>query len=202
MRRDNPASGIELEPSRPRVITPGLRRSCSNTRRGIHRDQGTASPRPVAVHGRGRKTDAVALGPSNMRNGRFIFTASKNDADLDIPVAPPLAATIAATPMIGVKAFLVTEYGKPFTAKGFGNWFRDRCDEAGLPQCTAHGLRKAFLRRWPRLDAARILLPRSAATRTCARSGRMCRPPTRRRWRPRAWRRRSPVFLGDGKSTP
>ncbi|HWX58954.1 tyrosine-type recombinase/integrase [Bradyrhizobium sp.] len=39
--------------------------------------------------------------------------------------------------------FLQTEYGKAFTAAGFGNWFRDRCDEAGLPQCTAHGLKKA-----------------------------------------------------------
>jgi hypothetical protein len=23
------------------------------------------------------------------------------------------------------------------------NWFRDRCNEAGLPQCSAHGVRKA-----------------------------------------------------------
>ena len=38
--------------------------------------------------------------------------------------------------------FLLTERGAPFTAAGFGNWFRDRCDEAGLPQCSAHGLRK------------------------------------------------------------
>jgi len=39
--------------------------------------------------------------------------------------------------------FLVTKFGKPFTAPGFGNWFRRRCDEAGLPHCSAHGLRKA-----------------------------------------------------------
>jgi integrase len=82
-----------------------------------------------------------------VRNGRLIFTASKNGEPLDIPIAEPLAATIAATPMIGVKTFLVTEYGKPFTPAGFGNWFRERCNEAGLPQCSAHGLRKAFLRR-------------------------------------------------------
>ncbi|MES5482099.1 integrase [Bradyrhizobium sp. INPA03-11B] len=37
----------------------------------------------------------------------------------------------------------MTDYGKPFTEAGLGNWFRDRCDEAGLPQCTAHGLKKA-----------------------------------------------------------
>ena len=47
-------------------------------------------------------------------------------------MAEPLAEIIAATPMVGVKTFLVTEYGRPFTAAGFGNWFRDRCNEAGL----------------------------------------------------------------------
>jgi hypothetical protein len=39
--------------------------------------------------------------------------------------------------------FLVTDFGKPFTANGFGNWLRARCDEARLPECTAHGLGKA-----------------------------------------------------------
>ena len=39
--------------------------------------------------------------------------------------------------------FLLTEWGKPFTGNGFGNWFRDQCDAAGLPQCSAHGVRKA-----------------------------------------------------------
>lgn len=35
------------------------------------------------------------------------------------------------------------QYGKPFTANGFGNKFRDWCDETGLSHCSAHGLRKA-----------------------------------------------------------
>jgi site-specific recombinase XerD len=39
--------------------------------------------------------------------------------------------------------FLVSEYGKPFSAKGFSSKMRQWCDEAGLPECTAHGLRKA-----------------------------------------------------------
>jgi len=38
---------------------------------------------------------------------------------------------------------LTTEFARPFTPAGFGNWFRARCDEAGLHHCTAHGLRKA-----------------------------------------------------------
>jgi integrase len=35
------------------------------------------------------------------------------------------------------------EHGRPFTAAGFGMRFREWCNKAGLPHCTAHGLRKA-----------------------------------------------------------
>ena len=37
----------------------------------------------------------------------------------------------------------MTNFGQPFSIKGFGNKFRDWCDEAGLPHCSAHGIRKA-----------------------------------------------------------
>ncbi|WP_223843372.1 tyrosine-type recombinase/integrase [Sinorhizobium fredii] len=37
----------------------------------------------------------------------------------------------------------MTEFNRPFTANGVGNWFRKRCNEAGLPHCSSHGLRKA-----------------------------------------------------------
>jgi hypothetical protein len=43
----------------------------------------------------------------------------------------------------GAMTFLMTEWGKPFTSSGFGNCFRDQCNDAGFPQCRAHGLRKA-----------------------------------------------------------
>ncbi len=39
--------------------------------------------------------------------------------------------------------FVTTQFGSPYTAKGFGNWFSDACREAGLSQCSAHGLRKS-----------------------------------------------------------
>jgi integrase len=58
------------------------------------------------------------------------------------PILPVLADIIALSPT-GDLTYLVTEYGKAFTPSGFGNWFRARCDEAGLPHCSAHGLRKA-----------------------------------------------------------
>lgn len=41
-----------------------------------------------------------------------------------------------------------TEFGKPFTVDGFGQWMRDAINAAGLPlDCQPHGLRKAAGRR-------------------------------------------------------
>ncbi|MGR3500541.1 MAG: tyrosine-type recombinase/integrase [Limimaricola soesokkakensis] len=45
------------------------------------------------------------------------------------------------------ETFLQTAYGKPRSVNGFGNAVRKWCDDAGLPDCTAHGLRKACARR-------------------------------------------------------
>lgn len=43
--------------------------------------------------------------------------------------------------------FLVTNWGRPFSVAGLGNWFREVCDEAKLSGRSAHGLRKAAARR-------------------------------------------------------
>ena len=60
---------------------------------------------------------------------------------------PKLREIIDATPTVGVKTFLVTHFGKPYTSPGFGNWFRELCDTADCPDVSAHGLRKAAARR-------------------------------------------------------
>jgi integrase len=59
-----------------------------------------------------------------------------------VPVLPALARALDAVPP-GQPTYLVTEFGRPFAVAGFGNWFSDRCREAGLTGCSAHGLRKA-----------------------------------------------------------
>ncbi len=57
---------------------------------------------------------------------------------------PMLQQAIDAMPASDHLTFLITMHGKPFTAAGFGNWFREVCNEAELPKrCTSHGLRKA-----------------------------------------------------------
>lgn len=93
-----------------------------------------------------RRSDMVGFGRQMIRDGWLVFTEVKGRArqvkHREIPLLPELKAVIDATPS-GHLTFLVTTFGKPFTANGFGNWFRRRCNEAGLKECSAHGLRKA-----------------------------------------------------------
>jgi len=42
-----------------------------------------------------------------------------------------------------VATYLINDLGRAFTDAGFGNKFRDWCNQAGLRHCTAHGVRKA-----------------------------------------------------------
>jgi len=91
-----------------------------------------------------RRGDVAKLGPANIKNGRVTAVAGKTAKDVDVILAPDLGAAIEAAPT-GSETFLVTSQGKPFTDAGLGNWFRERCDEAGLPQCSLHGLRKALV---------------------------------------------------------
>ena len=93
-----------------------------------------------------RRSDVVRMGWQHITAGAIAVRQQKTDTHLVIPIHRLLQAVLAETPREHM-TFLVTKYGKPFTSNGFGNWFRDRCDEAGLPQCSAHGLRKAAARR-------------------------------------------------------
>src|SRR5262249_49141687 len=92
------------------------------------------------------RADAVRMGRQHVKNGKLSMRRQKTDVQFDIPLLPELVAELALHPKADSKVellpFLITEQGKPFTAAGFGNWFADRCGEAGVPG-RAHGLRKA-----------------------------------------------------------
>jgi integrase len=93
-----------------------------------------------------RRGDMVTFGRQHIKDGVLRYvprkTRHKRQTLSEKPILPQLAEVIDASPT-GDLTFLVTAAGKPFTSAGFGNWFRERCNEAGLPQCSAHGLRKA-----------------------------------------------------------
>lgn len=97
-----------------------------------------------------RRGDASQFGPAHIQDGKIKFVPAKTARMQKVQwlAAPkPLMEAIKALPAIGTKTFLVTSFGRPFTKTGFGNKMREWCDEAGLPQCSAHGLRKAAARR-------------------------------------------------------
>lgn len=67
----------------------------------------------------------------------------RGSAPVIIPMLPPLMAATRAQDVIG-ETYLLTEKGHSFTSKNaLGNRFRKWCDQAGLKNRSAHGVRKA-----------------------------------------------------------
>jgi len=89
-----------------------------------------------------RSGDVRQMGRQHLRDGRIAVVQEKTGARLEIPLHAALQASLAVVPA-NQMMFVVTQFGKPYTAGGFGNWFSDACRQAGLPMCSAHGLRKS-----------------------------------------------------------
>jgi integrase-like protein len=98
-----------------------------------------------------RRSDVPLLGRQHVRDGKIVFRMYKGRRratvpPLSLPIIPELQRIVDASAAAGITgelSFLVTEYGKPFSIAGFGNKFRQWCDEAGLYGLSAHGVRKA-----------------------------------------------------------
>jgi integrase len=101
-----------------------------------------------------RRGDVVRMGRQHVRDDVLSLRQQKTGAQIDIPVLPDLQIALEAMPVTDQLAFLTTEAGQPFTAAGFGGWFRERCDEAELHHCSAHGLRKAAATRLANVGAS------------------------------------------------
>jgi len=95
----------------------------------------------LLLHTAQRRADVVRMGRQHVRGDCIAVQQEKTGAVLLIPITSALAAALAAAP--NNMSFLTTANGKPFTPAGFGNLFKQWCREAGLPHCSAHGLRKA-----------------------------------------------------------
>ncbi|MBS0269482.1 MAG: tyrosine-type recombinase/integrase [Proteobacteria bacterium] len=93
-----------------------------------------------------RRSDAVRMGWQHVKGDMIGIRQRKTHKLLWIPLHPALKAILDQTPRTNM-TFLLTEYGKPFTGNGFGNKMREWCDQAGLPECSSHGLRKAMATR-------------------------------------------------------
>lgn len=101
------------------------------------------------------RVDAVKLGPWSVKGDRIEYrrqkTARSGGVLISIPMHEDLLDVLASLP--DDRPFLATGNGKPRSPEGLGNAMRKWCDKAGLPNCTAHGLRKAIARRLAEAEA-------------------------------------------------
>jgi integrase len=93
-----------------------------------------------------RRSDVIRFGKQHAKAGVLTFTQYKGrnrkPHKLTLPILSALQKIIDASPC-GDMTFLINDLGRPFTDAGFGNKSRYWCDQAELPQRSAHGLRKA-----------------------------------------------------------
>jgi integrase len=91
-----------------------------------------------------RRADVAQMGRQHIKDGAIEIRQQKTGREVTIPIHSELRPIIeTATDM----TFIVTPSGKPYEAASFGKLVRAWCNEAGLPHCSAHGLRKAAARR-------------------------------------------------------
>ncbi len=95
------------------------------------------------------RVDAVKLGPNNIRNGKIEYRRQKTQRSggvlVSVPIHPDLAEVLAKVPED--RPFLATKKGTTRSAGGLGNLMQRWTEVAKLPQCSAHGKRKACARR-------------------------------------------------------
>ncbi len=89
-----------------------------------------------------RGSDVVRLGHQHYRNGTLSLTQRKTGTKLDIWVHPALRAEIGRHTKTDM-TFILNGYDRPFSTKGFQQWFVKTARAAGLEGRSAHGLRKS-----------------------------------------------------------
>lgn len=93
-----------------------------------------------------RESDVVTVGRQHRQGSELALNHGKNDSQTTVPIGPELQAAMDAFDS-GNLTYLATQYGRPFSVKGFYNWFKRACVKADLSHCSPHGVRKATSRR-------------------------------------------------------
>lgn len=94
----------------------------------------------------GRRCNVNKIEREHIKAGRIAVAHAKGGNETSVPMLSTTRAALDAMPVQPIRFLIVTQFGKPFTDAGLGNRVRKWCDEAGLPQCSLHGLRKSISR--------------------------------------------------------
>lgn len=100
----------------------------------------------LALNTAARRSNMAGLTREAIQSGRIAVAHVKGNNETSVPVFASTRAAIDALPVAPIRQLVVSESGKPYSVGGLGNRFRKWCDQAGLPQCSLHGLRRATAR--------------------------------------------------------
>ncbi|MBO9624115.1 MAG: tyrosine-type recombinase/integrase [Sphingomonas sp.] len=101
----------------------------------------------LALNTAARRCNVNKIERDHIKGGRVIVDHAKGNNQASVPLLATTRAAIDALPAAPIRFLVTTQFGKPFTDAGLGNRMRKWCDDAGLPHCSMHGLRKATARR-------------------------------------------------------
>lgn len=101
----------------------------------------------LALNTAARRCNVTAIERDHIKAGRIAVAHAKGNNEASVTLLTTTQAAIDALPAAPIRYLITTAFGKPFTDAGFGNKMRQWCNEAGLPHCSVHGLRKACARR-------------------------------------------------------
>ena len=87
-----------------------------------------------------RRSDVVLVGRQHISGRVLSMDTAKTGARITVELSDDLLDIINKTPRRGLH-LVSNARGKAFVKESFGNWFRERCTEAGVTK-SAHGLRK------------------------------------------------------------
>lgn len=146
-RRDDPTAGVKTI----RAKTEGFKTWSETDIAAFEKTHASGTRERLALalllYTGQRRGDVVRMGRQHISGDTIRVVQSKTGASLAIPMHAKLRAEIGSSAATDNLTFILTAWGRPFSAAGFGNWFRDTCNDAGLTELSAHGLRKAAARR-------------------------------------------------------
>lgn len=100
----------------------------------------------LALNSAARRCNLAGLTREDIAHGRISVDHAKGNNETSVPLLSTTREAIEALPVAPIRHLIVTQHGNPFSDAGLGNRMRKWCDDAGLPRCSMHGLRKAVSR--------------------------------------------------------
>lgn len=96
----------------------------------------------LAMNTGAARADIVSMTRGNISDGRIFYRRGKTGVSGTYKILPELSVELARIPDGQMMLVAHGEKALAYKPETLGNWFRTRCNAAGLPHCALHGIRK------------------------------------------------------------